>query len=173
MYSPIIALLIVTSAPNAATVQADVTLPDGRQVKAIVEASAASAQKSAVQVSPQLKDGEFWSFGDAFQRTVFYDCGAGLAPTLTSGPDARLYCTSGSPRLRPDITWPSDASAFPNSNIPPVRPGGRPVTQGLHFLLGWSHICGAAFIFFLALAWFSKYRAARTPHIPAAPVAPP
>ncbi|MEC8024298.1 MAG: glycosyltransferase family 39 protein [Myxococcota bacterium] len=166
MYASFLVVLIAAAGPKTPAQKATVSLSDGRTVKALVDTAALKRGDDAIQISPLLANGQFWSFGDAFKRTVYYDCGKGLAPTWTAGETNRLACSEGTPRLRPDITWPEDAAAHPNSNIPPVRPGGRPVAQGLHFLLGWGTSCGVALVFFALLSWFSRQQAIKAPKAP-------
>jgi len=149
---------------------AEVLLPDGRAIGAFVHVGDLQDKEPAVRLSPRLAEGAFWSFGDTFERVLFYDCGPDARPVLTSDV---LSCPDGArARLRPDVTLPDDTSAFANSNVPPVIPGGRPVAQSMHALAPLlPPALGAAGLLILLGAWLSR-RARRLPFPPADPAPP-
>ncbi len=125
--------LVVLLQPGAGLVDGVVRTADGREIPALIHVGDLEDGHASARISPKLAAGAFWSFGDTFQRAIFYGCASG-APTLTSGV---LSCPAGDVVLRPDVTLPDDPTAHPNSNVPPVVPGGRPVVQSLHVFAPW------------------------------------
>ncbi|MFT5435152.1 MAG: hypothetical protein ACI9OJ_005869, partial [Myxococcota bacterium] len=133
-------------------------LEDGREISGFIDTRDASgeskSQGAAVRFSPAFAGGAFWAFGDSLRRNLYFGCSEG-APALQQD---RLSCPTGAVVLRPDVTLPDDPSAYPNSNVPPVRPGGRPVTQSMHFIVPWLLPCGAALILCIGLGLFLRRR---------------
>lgn len=154
--------MAITAGP--VTPDVAVTLSGGKtiQAKVIVDNDTADV----LRFSPTLAEGAFWSFGDTFQRAIYYSCTQQKTPLVVNN---TLTCPKGSePIIRPDVTLPESPGDHPNSNIPPVTPGGRPVMQSAHVFQPWLVPVAAIFI---ALVFLCLWLRRRSNSLPMPPVA--
>ena len=164
-------LLLAQSPGQPGLVEARVELPDRSTIVAFVHEGDLAAKAGAVRLSPKLAQGAFWSFGDTYQRVIWYGCEGGAMPILENR--AALRCPDGAaPVLRPGVTMPADSTAHPNSNVPPVVPGGRPVTQSLHAFAPWILPCVVLIVLLVILGVFCERRARRAGFVPAVSLPP-
>ncbi len=105
--------------PSAA-VQTLLPLSDGRAVPVWAD----RLGTTAARVFPRGASGAYGDFGVPFDSGLVASCPSGA---LTLDDDGFLTCGGQRPRVSPNVTLPSDPSAFETSPVPPVKPGPRAV----------------------------------------------